>query len=117
LLDTIGHPAFVFLSLGLGLGVYGSFVVSYSKSARALTLLLTRLARYYYHNLRLHRYLVLDYQASVHAGRDRQRRCCSCIQEDVIDRELRHCLVARHLQRFHGVKNLRRLSFVVAKIL
>ncbi|KAL2860251.1 CDP-alcohol phosphatidyltransferase-domain-containing protein [Aspergillus pseudodeflectus] len=26
LLDTIGHPAFVFLSLGLGLGVYGSFV-------------------------------------------------------------------------------------------
>ncbi|KAI9370728.1 CDP-alcohol phosphatidyltransferase-domain-containing protein [Aspergillus egyptiacus] len=26
LVETVGHPAFVFLSLGLGLGVYGSFV-------------------------------------------------------------------------------------------
>ncbi|KAL3471316.1 CDP-alcohol phosphatidyltransferase-domain-containing protein [Aspergillus californicus] len=26
LVDTIGHPAFVFLCLGLGLGIYGSFV-------------------------------------------------------------------------------------------
>ena len=58
--------AFVFICLGLAVGVYGSFVVCIPHLISRKTL--TRTARRYHHDMRLHRHLVLDHQASAGCG-------------------------------------------------
>lgn len=102
--DGMYQVAFVFLCMGLGVGIYGSFVVRargfmHSELARCSLVgtgkLINAIAvRYHHDDMRLSRYLVLDNQAPLQRG----RRAEESQVESVIS--VRAVLIGAHLSVF-----------------